>query len=139
MNYPRSYVGELTWEWLDDAVTEADLFIEATPYDLLDPDRSMNRYGELPDEVRDELLHWVEAKAHWLLALAQAAPPVVGAHCPFCAYVLPSGASLNALLAHIAENHPQEQMHSVVMGQQIELVTQNDAYPLLSAEEEQTL
>src|ERR1051326_6955853 len=102
LDYPRSYVGALDWEWTEADV--AEVFVEATPYDLLD------RCGreELPDDQWVEVLRWTEDKGRELLALARDEPQVIGTHCPFCSYVLPVGELINTLLDHIAAEHPQE-------------------------------
>jgi hypothetical protein len=36
LDFPRSYVGSLEWEWNENAEDNAALYVEATPYDLLD-------------------------------------------------------------------------------------------------------
>lgn len=129
LNYPRSYVGALYWEWEEDEL--ATLRVEVTPYDLLD------RHGRkgIPVEAWEEILRWTEEKARELLALAANAPEIIGTHCPFCAYMLPTGELLNTLLAHITGEHPQEKLKAFVFGERMEIVTQNDTYPLLAAEQ----
>ena len=74
LNYARDYVGELTWAWRDEKTKEADLFIEATPFDLLDASRKAGRGKDLSDAVWAEILGWLEVKARHLLERAQAAP-----------------------------------------------------------------
>lgn len=107
--------------------------MEATPYDLLDQHRS----GELPGELWEEVLRWMEIKGRELLTLARAERDIIGTHCPFCAYVLPAGELINTLLYHIAGEHSHEKVSSLVLGgERLELGTHNDSYPLLPAEEE---
>lgn len=130
LDYPRSYVGSLDWEWGEADI--AELFVEAAPYDLLD---KYERKG-FPAEDWEEVLRWTEAKARELLVLAETAPEVIGTHCPFCSFVLPSGALINTLLAHITEKHPHEKPTALVIGNGVEVVTRNDTYPLLPAEKE---
>lgn len=128
LSFARSYVGALEWEW--DADDTAHAYIEVTPYDLLD---ARERDG-LSAVQWEQLLSWTEEKTRDLLALARSAPQLVGTHCPFCAFVLPTGALLNTLVTHIAQAHPQEKPTGLVIGKQSELITRNDKYPLLPAE-----
>jgi hypothetical protein len=128
LNFPRSYVGSLEWDWNED--DRAELFVEATPYDLLE-----RKEQHMTMEEWETILDWLETKAHALLALAHHAPKVLGTQCPFCSYVLPYGELINTLLAHIASTHPHEKPSGLRIGGQVQLSTQNDTYPLPNAEQ----
>ncbi|MFP5210317.1 MAG: hypothetical protein ACLGRW_13595 [Acidobacteriota bacterium] len=128
LSYPREYVGALCWEWQDDERVE--LYIEATPFSLLD----RRRREPLPDQVWQELLAWLREKAMDLIRLARLEPRVVGTCCPFCGFILPSGALLNGLLEHIAASHPDVALHGLTLSEAPILATDRGEIILRSAE-----
>src|SRR5262245_22229070 len=109
LRYPREYVGALAWDWLDD--DRADLYVEASPYALLERRRRVPLSGQ----SSRELLAWLRNKALGLVRLARLEPRTVGACCPFCDFILPAGQLLNGLLEHIAAAHPGVRLRGVTL------------------------
>jgi hypothetical protein len=50
-------------------------------------------------------MKWLKEKAWELIRLARLHETHLGCGCPFCKYVLPAGALLNALIEHVADRH----------------------------------
>jgi hypothetical protein len=128
LSHPREYVGGLGWEWLND--DQAELFVEAAPYALLD----QRRRTPLSEQEWQEVLAWLREKAMGLVRLARLEPQVVGTRCPFCSFVLPAGELLNDLLAHIATNHPDVSLRGVVLGEAVVLQTDRGDFTLQPVE-----
>lgn len=64
LEYPRTYVGGLYWNWSeDDTVT---FYIDAQPFDLIDKGRH-GRYKTIGDEVWEAVLEWLHDKAIGLI------------------------------------------------------------------------
>ena len=76
LDFPRSFVGTLTWEWLDDS--QVSLHVEACPYDLMDRNRPGQRWcGELREltlEQKKSCLDWLETMSRKLIDLVLADP-----------------------------------------------------------------
>jgi hypothetical protein len=128
LRYPREYVGALGWDWRDD--DQAELYIEAAPYSLLE----RRRRAPLPEQSWRELLAWLRDKALGLVRLARLEPRVVGACCPFCDFVLPTGQLLDGLVEHIAGAHPGVRLRGVTLADPPVLSTDRGEFPLRSAE-----
>jgi hypothetical protein len=128
LRYPREYVGALGWDWRDD--DHAELYVEAAPYALLD----QRRRKPLTEQEWQEILAWLHEKALALIRLARLEPLVVGVHCPFCPFVLPTGQLLNGLLEHIAGAHPEVRLRGVTLAAPSVLSTDRGEFPLRSAE-----
>jgi hypothetical protein len=129
LSYPREYVGALCWEWQDD--DRAALYVEAVPYALSDHRR---RREPLPEQAWQELLAWLREKAMGLIRLARLEPRVIGTHCPFCDFILPTSALLNGLLEHIATSHPDVQLRGLTLSEAPILATDRGEFILRSAE-----
>jgi hypothetical protein len=128
LRFPREYVGGLGWEWPDD--DHAELYVEATPYALLEG----RRQEPLPEESWQEILAWLREKALGLIRLARLEPQVVGVGCPFCSFVLPAGELLNDLLTHIGANHADVSLRGVVLGEAVVLQTDRGEFTLQAVE-----
>ena len=128
LRFPREYVGTFAWNWLDD--DRAELYIEATPYSLLE----RREREPLPEQSWQELLTWLREKALDLVRLARLEPRVIGTCCPFCSFVLPSGELLNGLIEHIAVSHPDVQLQGVTLGDIPILTTDRGDFPIRPAE-----
>src|SRR5262245_32310263 len=129
LRYPREYVGGLGWEWPDDD-HHAELYVEATPYALLE--RKPRR--PLTEQDWQEILAWLREKALGLIRLARLEPRVVGACCPFCSFVLPAGELLNGLLEHVAAAHPEVGLRGLTLGDPPVLGTDRGDFPIRPAE-----
>jgi hypothetical protein len=128
LRYPREYVGGLSWEWQDD--DQADLYVEAAPYTLID-----QRWREpLTERNWQEILAWLRDKALGLVRLARLEPQVVGVGCPFCSFVLPVQELLNDLLSHIGAAHPDVNVRGIVLGEAIVLQTDRGEFTLQPVE-----
>jgi hypothetical protein len=128
LSHPREYVGALGWDWRDDDL--ADLYVEATPYALLDH----RRRRSLSEQEWQEILAWLQEKAMGLVRLDHLEPRVVGVHCPFCDFILPAGELLNGLIEHIAVAHPEVRLRGVTLADPPVLSTDRGEFPLRSAE-----
>src|SRR5262249_34894842 len=128
LRYPREYVGAIGWAWRDDDL--ADLYVEATPFALLE----RRRRAPVPDQTWRDLLQWWRDKGLALVRLARLEPRVVGACCPFCPFVLPAGELLNALLEHVAVAHPDLRLQGVTLGDTPLLATDRGDFPIWPAE-----
>src|SRR5579884_3476858 len=127
LRHPREYVGGLSWEWQDDE--QADLYVEAAPYALID----QRRREPLTERDWQEILSWLREKALGLVRLARLEPQVVGVGCPFCSFVLPVEDLLNELLTHIGAAHPDANMRGIVLGEAIVLQTDRGEFTLQSS------
>lgn len=128
LSYPREYVGGLYWDWLDD--DQADLYVEAAPYALLEH----RRRKPLSEQEWQQILTWLREKAMGLVRLARLQPQIVGTSCPFCSFVLPTGELLNDLLSHVGTDHPDVQLQGVVLGEAALLQTDKGDFPLQPVE-----
>ncbi len=129
LKHPRDYVGGLYWDWLSDDL--ASLYLDATPYALLDKARKDRQ--ELPEETWRSIGDWLKVKAQELIRLAQLQPEMVGTQCPLCHFVLPTGHLLNDLLDHMAREH-QSKIKEVVLGETTVVVTDRGKFVLESVE-----
>jgi hypothetical protein len=129
LDYPRDYVGGLSWEWLND--DRASLYLHATPYTLLDHARKHRQ--ELPQEAWQSIHDWLKAKAQELIRLAQLQPQTVGTQCPLCSFVLPTGHLLNDLLDHILQEH-QVRTLEVILTDHPLIVTDQGSFELNTVE-----
>jgi hypothetical protein len=113
LRHPREYVGGLAWEWQGD--DQADLYVEAAPYGLID-----QRWREpLTERDWQEILASLREKALGLVRLARLEPQILGVGCPFCSFVLPMEELLNDLLSHIGAAHPDVNMQRVILGEAV--------------------
>jgi hypothetical protein len=128
LSHPREYVGALGWDWRDD--DQAELYVEAAPYDLLE----RRRRPPLADEAWQEILAWLREKALALARLAHLEPRVVGTRCPFCDFILPAGPLLNGLVEHIAAAHPEVRLQGVTLADTPVLSTNRGDLPLRPVE-----
>jgi hypothetical protein len=128
LRYPREYVGALGWDWRGD--DQAELYVEATPYALLEG----RRRQPLPEQSWREVLAWLRGKALGLVRLARLEPRVVGVCCPFCAFVLPAGELLNGLVEHVAAAHPDVRLRGLTLGDVPVLTTDRGEFPIRPAE-----
>jgi hypothetical protein len=129
LDFPREYVGGLSWDWLSDDL--ASLYIHATPYALLEHARKQRQ--ELSKEAWQSICDWLKAKAQELIRLAQLQPDTIGSRCPFCEFLLPTDHLLNDLLAHIVQEH-QVRTLEVVLKDRPLLVTDRGVFELRSVE-----
>lgn len=129
LTYPRDYVGGVYWDWLND--DQASLYLDATPYALLDKARKDRQ--ELPEEAWQSIGDWLKAKAQELIRLAQLQPERVGTRCPLCSFILPTDHLLNDLLDHIAREH-QVTIKEIALGRRTILVTDQGIFALEAVE-----
>lgn len=119
LNYPRAYVGSVSWDWQDD-LTQAELFLEASPYDL----------KKNPTEKEwESVFEWLEKQFKGLMRLVGMHEDVYGTRCPFCDFVLGKEYMLNGLIEHIHEIH-QKQVQSVILATPTTLEIEGNEYPL---------
>jgi hypothetical protein len=109
LDYPRDYVGGLYWEYNEEK-NQFDLYINVTPYCLLDTKKS------LTEKEWQELIDWTEKQARGILRLAKMHEDDLGTCCPFCEYVLPLKCLLNDLLDHITLKHKEIELKGLTIG-----------------------
>jgi hypothetical protein len=101
LNYPRAFVGTLTFE-------NDKFYVEISPYEL-------NDYynGKVPNNILDNCSHWVEKKILEIVNIANLMPKSIGTKCPLCDFVLPNDKLLNELIKHIGLHG---QVTNIVLG-----------------------
>ena len=121
LEYPREYVGGLYWEW-EDFDNKFHLYIEVTPYSLLNKDKTLS------EESWQKCTEWVEKQAWNLIRLAKIHEENLGTCCPFCDFVLPLDRLLNDLISHIVEKHGE--VKSIILGSPTTIETNKGIFEL---------
>lgn len=132
LNYPRDYVGGVSWDFNDDG--KAELYIEVTPFTLAELNESRTermfgspRWDRVTDEHWDQCVEWCEKQAKTLLRFARIHATSLGVSCPFCDYVLENGRLLNELFEHLTEHG---EVGDVVLGDGVSVTVNGQSYTL---------